>query len=313
MYDSPSNGGRSGSTWVDAPEQVSRGKVTSAGQVPDWIYYDSITIAAELPTPHIHTLDFEVTNDVPDYDSVGLVRPGIFIPAHDNPLMDGFVDQWEAVTTATAAFSGSQAARFTNPPAPWKSLAFDLTGARPGTSVSLWFYDNAGQVSDRDNSKAASVIIEEGSNPANYHAVEITNLPYPYGGVPLTYYLVEGSAENGGEATLYSKGLGARSVGWHHIEIGLYDTYSEIMVDGVVARYTASGDSSPGNIARGPGLDTSPKLRILGDSSSAGGFNNYLLVDPIQASYMATREPFVWFDDISIPTENASVGDWMNY
>jgi len=306
MYDSPSNAGSSSGNWITAPSTESRGRVDADGNVPDWIFYDDVTIAAELPSVQSHNLNFEITGETPDFDTAGSAAP--LIPPFDNPNMNDFVNQWAAVTSSTA-HSGTTAAQFKNVTAPFKSLSFDLSNLTPGTSVTLWFYDSNGNIGSYENVRGNSIIIEEGANAGNFHAVEISTFPFPHGG-DKTYYLTVGSSNNGGETTLYSKGLGLRSVGWHEVEIGVYATHSQIAVDGKVAKYITSGQTE-GAIAQGPGLDKQPRLRLLGDTAAIG--RNYTNTNLIYENSYATRDHFVFFDEVTIRLSNAGVSNWMNY
>lgn len=306
MADSPSNGGSQTDNWITAPN------ATSAYLGTPWLYFDDISFNRELPSAAVATQDFEIVAGSPEYDAAGVPASpgGPGYPPQNNPHMDGFVNQWDVTTTSTFVRSGEQAAYFANHTPPLRSIAFDLAEAPPGTTVTLWFYDAKGQdeAMDHDN----SIIIESGNNPAEFLAVEINNWPYPYGGGTKNYYLTESDGVS--STDFYSLALPARTLGWHKVEIGLYETYSQIAVDGQLGLRRGSGQPNNTQIATGPGTDKSPKLRLLADGASQGGYGNWTTTDPLTASYRVSTEPYVYYDDISLPIPaNAAVDEWSIY
>lgn len=268
-----------------------------------WIYYDDLSFDAELPAPASHTMGFEVVSGTAEYDTAGEY---MVAPAHDNPNMAGFVNQWDVITSTAVARSGERAAYFAHPPATFQSLVFDLSAAAPGTTATVWFYDAEGPSTVFDKF-GGSVIVESGLNPAEFLAVEIWNAPYPYGGGTPNYYLTKGSAGTPNSGMLYSRKLGDRGIGWHKVEIGLYADYSLLFVDGET-------DAEGTGIILGPGLDKSPKLRLMADSATSGGFSNWVGVDELQTAYVQSTDPYIFYDDITLPVAgNTSVADWAIY
>ena len=272
----------------------------SLGTAQEWLFYDDIVFDAQLPAVATHSMGFEAPGGNAEYDTAGsFMGPAPF----DNTNMAGFVNQWDISTSAATVHSGDNSASFTNPAAKFKSIAFDVSAATPGTTATVYFYDTEGTSTAFDK-MGGSIIIENGSNPSEFMAVEIWNAPYPQLPTPdptpggANYYLTKsGSA-------LASRKFGNRGIGWHKVEIGLYATHSVIYVDGVV-------DSQGTGIVQGPGLDKSPRIRLMGDSASSGGFDNYTTVGELQTTYLQTRDPYVYYDDITLPIPGPScVTDW---
>src|SRR5690606_35551416 len=143
---------------------------------------------------------------------------GAGTPPADNPYMNGFVNQWAVTNDSEVVDAGSQAAYFSNATAALKSITFDLDGAAPNTSASLYFYDPLGQ--DVGFDKNNSIILENADDPAEFIAVEINNWPYPYSSAEKNYYLVEGVPGSPATSNFWSGCFPARSSFWHRVEIG---------------------------------------------------------------------------------------------
>lgn len=306
MQDSPVNGGLpSNSNWVDTP----RANGLSLATQPDWLFFDDISILQELPTVASHTMGFEVVDGAAEYDtpSVPASPGGPAVPANDNPYMENFVAKWGVVTSSTVVSSGAQAATFVNYPSPFQSVIFDVSNATAGATATIWFYDALGQNADFD--KNNSIVIENGDNPAEFLALEINNWPYPYPATnPNNYYLTKGTPGSPAIGDLFSRGLPARSVGWHQVDIKLNATTSEIWLNG------QRGTNNSGGDLFGPGLDKNLKIRIMADGASQGGFDNWTNATPMSALYQISRDPYVYYDDITLPiAPPASVGDWQMY
>ena len=62
----------------------------------------------------------------------------------------------------------------------------------------------------------------------------------------------------------------------------------------------------------GPGLNTSPKLRLMGDSATSGGFANWVGLSEIGGNYVASTAPYVYYDDLFIPVV-LSARNWALY
>jgi len=313
MADSPSNGGGE-KNWITQP----RAESWWIGQ--EWIYFDDITITRELPSLSIHSQDFEIFTGVATYDTPTIPESpgGPGVEGYDNEYMAGFVNQWAINTSSTAVHSGSQSFYFANAaPEPLKSITFDLTGVQAGTTATLYFYDALGQDSAFD--KNNSILIEDANDPARFMGLEINNWPYPYSAPTgqKTYFVVNGNpgSSPGDPATgaFYSKGLFPRAIGWHTVEIGFYADYTNLYVDGHEARFINSYDDDFGP-ARGPGLDKSLRLRLMADGATQGGFTNWTNVDELTALYQISNDPYVYYDDITLPIPPpAAVSEWQLY
>lgn len=302
MADSPSNWG-SAENWIIAPNSESY----ALGE--EWIYFDDISFDRELPSVETATQGFEIVDGTAEYDTAGEPTSpgGPGTPPNDNPYMNGFVNQWSVSTTASLAHSGFGSAYFANAVPPLKSVTFDLAGVTAGTSATLYFYDALGQNVDFD--KNNSIILENADNPAEFIAVEILNWPYPYTAQDKTYYCTEGIADNPAFGMFWSGCFPTRSIGWHKVEIGFYDTYSLVAVDDALGH---RNDTS--NIVRGPGVNKNLRLRLMADGATQGGSSNWTAVTPLTALYQVSNEPYVYYDDITLPIPpTAAVSDWQMY
>ena len=263
-----------------------------------WIYFDDIAINAVTPAVASHTNGFESG----EYDTFMIPHP-VLIPANDNPRMADFVNQWEPQTTSIA-HGGSNVAYFKNNPEPFRSVAFDLSGVPDGGQVSFWFYDARGPEA-LQTLFGASFMIESGSNPENFLAAEVWNFPYPMSSDPTpggpNYFLTVRPIP-GTSAGFESRVFGNRTIGWHEVVITMNNADSTMAIDGI-----SSG------AFKGPGLADSPKLRLMADSASSGGYSNWRTVDPLAHIYFETIDPYVYYDDITIPTTTAGVADWSVY
>ncbi len=263
-----------------------------------WIYFDDIAINALTPAVASHTNGFESG----EYDTFLIPHP-VLIPANDNTRMAGFVNQWEPETTGIA-HGGSNVAYFKNNPEAFKSVAFDLSGVPNNGQVSFWFYDARGPEA-LQTLFGASFMVESGSNPENFLAAEVWNFPYPMSSDPTpggpNYFLTIRPVP-GTSAGFESRVFGDRTIGWHEVVITMTNADSTISIDGF-----SSG------AFKGPGLSDSPKLRLMADSASSGGYSNWRTVDPLAHIYFETVDPYVYYDDITIPTTTAVVTDWSVY
>jgi len=299
MADSPSNGGTlSGQpeTWVTTPRDYS----VYAGE---WLYFDDLRIARELPSVSVHTNGFEIISGTPEYDRAGEPgQPGTAgVPPHDNIYMSNFVNQWDVTTSATAVRTGAQAAWFSNETPNLRSITFDLTGAQANTTATVYFYDALGQ--DVGGDKDNSIIIENANDPAEFLAVEVNNWQYPYFAPIKNYYLTEGTG------SFWSGTFPGRTIGWHKVEIGFYPTHTLIALDGFVGHR-----NNPANIAHGPGLDKPLRLRLMADGATQGGFGNWTTVNELTALYHMSTAPYVYYDNIMLPVPPAAaVSEWQLY
>ncbi|MBX7246977.1 MAG: hypothetical protein K1X53_15880 [Candidatus Sumerlaeaceae bacterium] len=272
-----------------------------------WVSYDDLTISAQTPSAQTHTMGFEVSPTPPaeSYDRNAIPFP-VPISAYDNIYMKKFVNQWDVTTSASFVRTGTQAAYYRNPAPSFKSIAFDLSSVTAGNAVTLWFYDTRGP----ENSQTefgGTVAIENGTTPSEFLGVEIWNFPYPASGDPTpggpNYYLTRGSSSGTPVDSFDSRIFGNRTISWHKVVITVNATDSTITVDGI-------GDAT----RKGPGLNKNPKLRIMADSATAGGFANYTNVDELGHVYFATRSPYVYYDQVIInDTPSAAVEDWSIY
>jgi hypothetical protein len=272
-----------------------------------WIYYDDLSFEAELPAPAVHTQGFEIINGTPEYDQAGYFMGPT---PSDNPFMRGFVNQWDVATTPTFVRTGSQSAYFRNSTPAFKSIVFDLSGAQPNTTATVWFYDAKGALSQFPVfDMGGAIIVENATNPSDFLAMEIWTAHYPTNNDPTpgapNYYLTRGQPTPP-VGNLFSRKFGDRSIGWHRVDIFLTNTTSQIFVDGV-------SNSDNGAPVFGPGLNSGLKLRIMADSPTSGGFANYTTVNEVQANYFATLTPYVYYDDISLPINQAGLHDWALY
>ncbi len=284
MADSATGGGFSNWTQSGA---------TSYPAAPGLVYLDNATFTATAPSSDSDSMGFE---------SGEVDSPGVFMgpSAFDNPDMADFVNDFETTTTLTS--EGSQSAIFANNPEPFKNLAFDLSSAQAG-SITLSVYDALGQNEDLDS--FGTILIEDGSNPADFIALELWNGPYPSAETNKNYYSIRSNP--GGPADFNSDYFGDRSVGWHNVEIVLANTESYILIDG---QENLDGEGR----MTGPGLDSNPKLRLMNGSASNGGFGNYITeTDELDIGYLSGRREHLYFDEISLPITSTGVKDWALY
>lgn len=280
------------------------------------VYYDDVTFSATAPTSATDRLDFEAL-DVsglgsgsgnPEYDTVAEFMVS---PAYNEPNMLGFVDTFE--TTTTQAHAGTNSVMFAGGEPLFKSIVIDLADASPGT-ITIPFYDALGQNEDFDQVGAA-FIIEAGAAPSTFIAAEIWNAPYPFTAADKTYYFTARPIPFA--SGFFSDYFGARSVGWQTLEIELTETYSRMTINGVGA-----DGANNGAVYDGPGLDANPRLRIMADSPTLGGFLNWKdnsgWSDPespeLDALYFEKATPYLFLDDLSLPIFNLnSANHWMVY
>ncbi|MEQ8820711.1 MAG: hypothetical protein RLY93_10730 [Sumerlaeia bacterium] len=285
MADTPTGGGMG--NYLTTPDPI------SIPAIPGDTFYDNIVFTATAPSAATATFGFEDgETDTPDE----FMGPTGF----DNPNMAGFFNDF--ATTTTQFTEGAQSGTFFNGVETFKSIAFDLTGASAGTAT-VWFYDSLGPNADSDK-LGGSIIIENGSDPSDFLAVEIWNFPYPSldPAPPNNYYLTRSTAGGVGPTDFQSGVLPNRTVGWHRVDFALTNASTTVTVDGI-------GSAT----VTGPGLSTNPKIRLMADSASSGGFANYVTIDELDILYMATREPYVFFDDVTLPLSAASVTHWELY
>ena len=304
MADSASVGGFS--NWTTNPGP-------SYPAAPGKVYIDDIAFAETFPAAETRTLGFEGSGATADYD---IVSEFMGPTPHSEPLMSGFVNTFDIGTTTTHA--GTGAAVFANGTPPLQSLTFDLAGLDSSTTqtATVWFHDALGAEGLADKLGGA-IILEDGSNPANFIALEIWNFPYPFDpGIP-NYYLTARpfpSGNTGNGSGFYSRYFGDRSIGWHKVEIVMNATSSRILVDGI------ENANGLGRVT-GPGLNANPRLRIMADSPSMGGSDNYasnaLWLDPtspeLNILYLTKDADYVRFDDITLPLAVTATKAWMVY
>lgn len=307
MHGSASNGSVTGAPPGFLPPGYQPNWFTTAAAFAEpedilWVFYDDLSIVANTPAPNTHTMGFEIISGTPEYDTYAVPFP-VPVPANDNVYMNGFVNQWETTTTAAYVRSGVQSASFVRNPHAFRSVAFDLSGQPAGSLVQVWFYDARGPEALMTN-YGGSIILESGINNADFTAVEIWNHPYPASGDPTpggpNYYLTKGQASGTPPNSFDSRVFGNRTVGWHRVDITLGAATSTITVDGI-------GDPAK---AVGPGLNTNPKLRLMADSATAGGYSNWRTVNELQHVYgHITLAPYVYYDDLVIGG-SAAARDW---
>lgn len=307
---SASNGGAPVGTPGLPPGYQPNWFLTSTGGLPvlapatniPWVSMDDLALVGEVPNVFTKTQGFETPSGTPEYDTVAVPFP-VPIPSNNDPLMDGFVNQFDITTSASFVRTGVQAAYFRNPAHPFRSVAFNLAGAAAGDQITVRFYDAVGPNGDQSRFGGA-VILEESAIPANFRAVEVWNFPYPFSGDPTpggpNYYLTKGTTGTIPADSFDSRVFGNRTIGWHTVVITLGATASTFTVDGI------------GDITKtGPGLNTAPRLRLMGDSPTAGGFDNYTFADPLGHVYFATKDRYVYYDQIQLPVAApASVTGW---
>jgi hypothetical protein len=273
-----------------------------------WVSYDDISFNAELPAVASHTQGFEIVSGTPEYDSAGFFMGPT---PNDNPFMRQFVNQWDVTTTNTLVRSGNQAAYFRNAVPAFKSIVFDLSGAQPNTTATVWFYDTRGSNNPTFPifDMGGAIMIENATDPSDFLAVEIWTATYPTSGDPTpggpNYYLTRGRPTNP-IGSLFSRKFGNRTIGWNRVDIFLTNTTSQISVNGI----SDSDNSAP---VFGPGLNSGLRLRLMADSPTSGGFNNYTSINEVQVNYFQTLAPYVYYDDISLPIPQAGVVDWAIY
>ncbi len=280
---------------------------------PELVYIDDVTFTATAPTAATDILDFE-DSDVsglgngsgdPEYDTVAVFMGP---PAYNETNMQGFINSFDKSTAQS--HSGTNSAAFVNGDPTFKSIVIDLSMASPGT-ITIPFYDALGQNEDFDKIGAA-FIIEDGSDPSNFIAAEIWNAPYPFSETDKNYYFSARPIPFG--SGFYSQYFGDRSIGWQTLEIELTNTYSRMTINAVGA------DAANSNtVYDGPGLNTSPKLRIMADSPTMGGFNNWQdntgwtdsSTPELDALYFDKGASYLYLDDVSVPLPAASgIEDW---
>jgi hypothetical protein len=294
---SASNGGF-GSWVTDATPQ--------AGFTIDTPYlaFDDLEVTAITPAADTRTEGFEIESGTATYDTPAeFMGPSL----HDNPFMDNVVPQWNVTTDSGVVHGGAQALLFTNEDPVLKSIAFDLSAASPG-QITFSFFDLFGPDASFDKVGGA-IIVERISDPSNFIAAEIWNAPYPVSGDPTpgapNYYATKGSAGN--PATDFrSRYFGDRVAGWNSATITLSATESRIAINGIE-------NSDGAGLMIGPGLNDGVRLRFMADSPSCGGFTNYALVDELNYLYLGKSEPYLYFDDVSLPVAPAAVSDWALY
>lgn len=260
-----------------------------------WLYYDDLNITGVQPAANSHSMGFEINGTTPEYDTVS----NYSTPPNNNPQMAGFVAQWEVTDNPQYVKSGTQAAYFANKVPPFETIGFDLPGIQAGSTVELWFYDTKGPAIDSDH-LGASIMIEDADNPANFLAVEVWNFRYPVNENVPNYYLTKGTPLG-----FYSGQLGDRSIGWHKVEFVVSALSSQVKVDGI----TNADSNGP---VYGPGANKNLRLRLMSGSSVSGNFGNYTTVSELMTMYMASNDPYVYYDDIKLPiAPSANVEDWQ--
>ncbi len=274
------------------------------------VYFDDVTFSATAPSADTASLDFEDDNGSgdPEYDTL---EEFMVSSAYNEPNMQGFVHNF-APTTAFA-HSGANSVSFTGEVAPLRNIVIDLSSASPGT-ITIPFYDTLGQ-DDALDKLGAAFIIEDGNNPEKFIAAEIWNAPYPYAAAQKNYYLTTRPAAF--SSGFHSAYFGARSIGWQTLEIELTNTYSRMTINGI-----GSDGANASAIYNGPGLDSNPKLRIMADSPTLGGFLNWqdssTWTDPdtpeLDILDLEKNPDYVYLDDIQLPLPPSSgVADWMSF
>jgi len=269
---------------------------------PGLVLVDDIEFSAVLPNAQTRRLDFEVDNEIPDYDTIGeFMGP----EAHNVTEMLGFVHLFE--TTDAQAHSGANAARFAGGFKPLRKVEFDLDDEVDEKTVLVNFYDLLGPNDDFDK-VGGSIIVQSGTNPNHWIALEVWNAEYPFGGPVPNYYLTARPSPYG--SGFFSGYFGDRSVGWHELKIELTADGSRMVLDGVE---NAAGDG----VIEGPGLDDDPRLIIMADSASLGGFSSWtdsaMWTDPLSPELdvltLEKAADYLYFDDIDLgePARNAAV------
>lgn len=283
---------------------------------PALVYIDDVSFSATAPAIASAALSFEdgtwtgsAWSPAPEYDA-----PEQFMvsDAHNEPRMRDFVGTFSV--SAAHAHAGTKSAVFAAGEPTYKNVVVDLSTATPGT-ITINFHDAVGADALFDKVGGA-VIIEDGTNPANFIAAEIWNAPYPGGpGAPNNYYLTTRPAAFG--SGFHSNYFGGRTTGWHTLTITLTNTTSQILIDG------AGADAGNGGaVYTGPGLNASPRLRIMADSPTMGGFRNWQ--DGASWDHADARElntltltkgaTYLHLDDITLPIPAASaVSNWLLY
>lgn len=271
------------------------------------VYVDDITFSATSPAVASASEGFEAPGGTPTYDNAA----NGLLPKNDNPYEQGFVNEFWINEDLAYVHSGTQSASFDPGSKRFRSLAFDLSGASPNTTATVWFYDSLGQDAGQ-NKFGGSILVEDGTNPQNWIAAEVWNFAFPYGAPAGQFrYFGSGSASAGGRY-LDTKYYGFRSIGWHKVEIFLEATRSSIVLDGLE-------NQRPAVIKYGPGLDKSPKLRLLFDSAAVGSTAglNYRTVDELDAIYdnsATINTPYLYFDNITLPVSGpAGISEWSVY
>ena len=302
MADSATNGGSptNANNWVNNPTP------SSLAIIPDYVYYDDLTVTATTPAANTVTEGFEVVSGTPTYDA-----PEVFMTSakHDNVQMDNLVPQWKIETAAAKVHSGTQSIHFGGGNPLFKSLTFDLATAVPG-DITLSLYDALG-VDGTFDKIGGSVILEQVSNPRNFIALEVWNAPYPFSGDPdpsaPNYFLYKGNGAAGSSANFYSRYFGNRSTAWQTVKIVLTATDSRILVNNVE-------NSNGAGLVLGPGLNDGPlRLRLMGDSPSLGGAKNWAdsSFDELDYLYLNKTASYLTFDDVVLPiTAPSAVQDW---
>lgn len=313
MNDSPSELSQvAGEDWTVSPHSESWGTTET------WVFYDDIQFLRELPSFASDSHGFEKTpGGDPTYDAYGVATGNAVPPPFDNPNMNGFINYWDVTTSAAVVRSGSQAAYFVNSTPRLQTLSFDLTGVQPETTATVWFYDVLGGTQTTMD-KAFSIFVEDVNDPGKFLAVEIDNMPYPYSGGGPRYYCLEGTPgnpfdtdlENDPYTDFWSGAFPVRSTGWHRVDFVFRPTNTTVYVDGQIGHR-----NNINNIAVGPGLDKTLRLRIMADTVGQGAYGNYTsAINELSGVTWSTRNPYVYVDDITLPLPpGSSVGDWQMY
>lgn len=273
------------------------------------VYIDDISFVSTAPAATSYSDGFEIVGGVPSYD----VPTGETIAKHDNTYTTRFVNVFQINTNPAYVHSGTQSASFNPGSKRFRSIAFDLSTASPNTTATIWFYDSLGQDAGQ-NKFGGSIVLEDGTNPANWVAAEIWNFSFPVGQPAGQYRYYGTSSFTVGGKYYDSWYYGLRSIGWHRVDVVIGATQSHILIDGLENQKPA-----PVGVKYGPGLDKSPKLRILFDSAAVGSTAglNWRTVGELDALYddnASVNTPYLYFDNITLPLPaTAAVEDWSQY
>lgn len=297
---SPKNGGFS--NWITNPNPASA--TTKAAR--NRVFIDDFQVVQTAPTASTASIGFEIVSGVADFDTPVIQSVA---PKNNVAAQRGFVNKFRRDTTPANVRTGSGSATFDPGTKRLRKLVFDLASANPGT-ISLKFYDALGPNTGQ-NKFGGSIVIQSGVDPSSWIAAEIWNFNFPQSSDPTpgapNYYLSRSTSPTA--ATFGSRYFGDRSVGWQTVEIDLTATTSKIRVNGIE-------NSNGAGILTGPGLNTNPKLLLIADSASQGGFVNFVGVDELDALYddsATVTDDYVYFDDLSLPITSTNVQDWTVY